>query len=611
MARRLRPQLRRTLYALGALFAVCTALLTGAFAATFPQVMAGTDTAKQGAETLLRNPQEAAHHFRQAEHEFTASLAGIQSLPEPAKVPSLIPPFSWGIRLNKAAAYLSRAGGNAAQLAESYQANPVDDTPSTLIAAHAVALDTLTAGHHATLDLLERNLNMADEELAHIPNWIPGKMGRKVAELKRQVSLASTAVPQARSLHTGWQEALGRGTVEPQTALLIFQNDTELRPSGGFMGSYAILTATNGTIRSFAFGKDIYALDQELERRELIPATPYMKTIGAWWGFRDSNVNLGLLPEIGPQIAGFYAKATDIQPRVIIFADLSILENILALTGPLPIPGSDRVVTAENASTELTHVVEKEYWEEEANREANEPKQVLNQMIPLLLERMRENPNALQALPNVIASAAQRKSLQVWSSTNELQDALNQVMPLDDVPEGDWLKIVNTNVGGKKSSRNVHQNVILEDRKRGNWRERTLTIRRTHHGTGIWPDDENRNYTEVYLPAGAEVIEQPKGKGGENLIANSKQRELGIYGYVFPGEIVPTSQWVKVGFWSTTSVAEQTEFILRYRIPNSTEFAGNFTYLKQAGARNETLNAFGYDSFVTQNLALEKRKTFW
>jgi hypothetical protein len=605
MANRTSRLYRRAMTVLFSVMILCSALLTGAFIATAPLVLQGVAQAEAGVKVLVHNPEEAAQAFTQAERTFKASLAGIRALPEPGMLPSLVPPFSWGVRLNKAAAYLSRAGGDAATIARHYHAQPSNDDPNTLIAAHAAEISKLVERDHQTLDSLQFNLEQANQELAHIPDWI---LTKELKATKRKLHAATYQLPRARALYAGWQEALGKGSVEPVTALIIFQNDTELRPSGGFMGSYAVLTATNGTIRSFTFGKDIYALDKGLEARERIAVPDHLKTIALWWGFRDSNVGAGFLPDIGTQVAKLYGKAAGTEPRVIIFTDLSILEDILKITGPIQIPGSERVATSDNASTEITHVVEREYWEEEANRQANEPKQVINQMIPLVIQQLRGSSSAVSELPALISRATQRKSLQIWSSNDQLNLALDQIMPSDNALSGDWIKIVNNNLGGKKSSRNVHQEVVLEEQVKKNWLERTVKISRTHLGTGVWPDYENHNYTEIYLPAGAEVVESPLGKGGETLLPLAKQREWNLIGHVHDGEILPTQRWVRVGFWTTTSVAERTDFTLRYRLPRTEEFAGPFTYLKQAGARHETLEAFGYDALVEGNVVLEKRR---
>lgn len=606
---RLRRSLRRTLFALLGAVVLTSALLVGALAASAPRLLSGGEHARTGAGLLFSNPREAAEEFQQAHRQFRASWAGIGALPEPARFPSLIPPFSWYIRLNKAAVYLGQAGEDAAALASSYPASTDSDDPAALLGAHSAALATLRSEQAARFTSLTRNLELASTELDRVPRWIlPGKH-RELAALKDQVRLATTSLPRALGLLAG-VEATFTGT-EPQTALIIFQNHGELRPSGGFMGSYAVVTGSGGRIRDFQFGDDIYRIDRALEANQLIPAPPYLQTITPWWGFRDSNIGQGFLQEIGPQVADFYELATGVRPVSILFTDLSILEDALRATGPVTLPGTDTELDSELVSTALTTYVEREYWNTAENRAANSPKSVIGELIPVLLHSLRGQPAAMRQVPGIIAQASARKSLQLWTETPALAEAAAPLFPVDAPAGADWLKVVNSNIGGKKSSRNVRQVVTMTEKRRHGWRERAVTITRTHEGSGVWPDDENRNYTELYLPPEAEVLERPEGKGGEQLLPEWKQAELGILGTRWPGETKREERWVRVGFWSTTSVAEQTEFTVQYRVPDTAEFRGPFTYLKQAGAEHETLRAFGYDGSVTRNLVLEKKRWFW
>lgn len=603
-------RLLRALIWIGLLILVSSALVIGGIVASAPHLLKGTTTARQGLTNLIHDPKAAASDFRAAENELTASYMGIRGLPEPTLLPTFIPPFSWVIRLNKASVYLSRAGSAAATLAEAYPAPLTTTDPGLMLAYHHAALNQLMDSHNADIKNLEENLQFADQELQHIPNWVFWLQGKNGSQLRNGVHELATTLPTAREFLANLRLALGAGTADPITSLIIFQNNAELRPSGGFMGSYAVVTASGGTIRSFQFGKDIYAIDRDLTAKEKIPTPPILRTIAPWWGFRDSNIGEGFLPDLGPQVASFYQKATGKNPQVILFLDLSVFEDVLRLTGPLPIPGTDRVATAETVATELSAAVEQDYWKLEANRQANQPKQAIGDLIPKVLEAMVKVPAS--ELPGLLRNGIARKSIQLWSANEKLEHFVQDHMPTDLPTQGDWLKIVNTNLGGQKSSRNIVQQVSIRERGLGTMRERTITIKRTHTGTGTWPDGENHNYLEVYLPPEARDIEAPTGKGGDILLPPQFQEGTGLDFDRWPGEVLKTDQWVRVGFWATTSIAEQTEFTLVYRVPNTAAFrGGEFRYLKQAGAVKESLQAFGFDGTVNTNVTLEKPFVFW
>jgi len=75
-----------------------------------------------------------------------------------------------------------------------------------------------------------------------------------------------------------------------QRYLLLFQNNSELRPTGGFIGTYGILEIANGQIKEF-FVDDIYHLDSQVINKlnNQIPA-PLEKYLNVKeWYMRDCN----------------------------------------------------------------------------------------------------------------------------------------------------------------------------------------------------------------------------------------------------------------------------------------------------------------------------------
>lgn len=609
---RLRRPIRRTFWIIGALLVMAMAMLIGALAATTPRLLQGANEALTGAQQLLGDPQGASTKFTQSGQDFGASLAAIRSLPEPAQFPSFIPPFSWYIHLNKAAVYLSRAGADAAELAKSYPVVQTNNDPSALLAAHSAALGQLLANHSDTVNALTTELQRADAELQHVPSIALATKYKELSSLKNQVHILAGGLPNAVQFVTALRHALGEGASDPRTALVLFQNDSELRPSGGFIGSYAVITASSGNIRSFQFGKDIYALDKGYAAANpFTQPPPELLTVTPNWGFRDSNVGAGFLPDLGSQIADFYGKESGNRPNVILLTDLSVLEDVLKLTGPLTLPVTGQNIDSNSVSTVLTTYIDKDYFTDDANKVANAPKSIIGELIPILLDKLRSTPGAIKGIPNVIAKATQRKSLQLWTSDESLTAAAAPLFPADSPPLGDWLKIVNTNLGGKKSSRNIDQKVTITEQVKDGWRNRSVTITRTHNGTGVWPDDENRNYMEVYMPVQAEVLTRPDAKGGESILPSALQKQFNLSTAIYGGELKHADTFTRLGFWATTSVAEQTVFTFTYRVPDAAGYKDTFTYLKQAGARNEHLDAFGFTGDVTGNLTLEKKHAIW
>lgn len=78
------------------------------------------------------------------------------------------------------------------------------------------------------------------------------------------------------------------GFAEPKTFLLLFQNNSELRPTGGFIGSFGWLTFNKGRLVEFKT-EDIYTADGQL-KGYVPPPEPLKKYLAQEnWYLRDSN----------------------------------------------------------------------------------------------------------------------------------------------------------------------------------------------------------------------------------------------------------------------------------------------------------------------------------
>jgi len=128
--------------------------------------------------------------------------------------------------------------------------------------------------------------------------------------------------------------------------ITIFQNDGELRPTGGFMTAYGVLRVDKGRIRAEK-SDDIYSLDKKLNSR-LKPPDPIAKYllsadlktgIVPYYYIRDMNFS----PDFKDSMSLFltnYDKIKD-EPKVdgVIAMDTKVLTDLLEVLGPINVPG--------------------------------------------------------------------------------------------------------------------------------------------------------------------------------------------------------------------------------------------------------------------------------
>ncbi|HUD09906.1 MAG TPA: DUF4012 domain-containing protein [Patescibacteria group bacterium] len=141
-----------------------------------------------------------------------------------------------------------------------------------------------------------------------------------------------------------WPEALGfQGT---KNYLILFQNNMELRPGGGFIGSYALATLNRGKIVSFKI-YDVYDADGQLKGHiePPFPIRRYLPSIH--WYLRDSNFNVDFSKGA---VASAVFLNTEMQQTVdgVIGVDLSFIKNLLTVIGPVNVPDYNQTVNADN-----------------------------------------------------------------------------------------------------------------------------------------------------------------------------------------------------------------------------------------------------------------------
>ncbi|MCL4415910.1 MAG: DUF4012 domain-containing protein, partial [Actinobacteria bacterium] len=117
------------------------------------------------------------------------------------------------------------------------------------------------------LDKVEGNLIKASELVKDIDtNKYPDKVGGK--KLKTNLKIAKNFIMGAAVAVKDGKEALklapqALGVGSSKNYLLLFQNDKEIRATGGFMTAFATLTLNNGQVQSTT-SDDIYRLDEKL-----------------------------------------------------------------------------------------------------------------------------------------------------------------------------------------------------------------------------------------------------------------------------------------------------------------------------------------------------------
>ncbi|MDP3940710.1 MAG: DUF4012 domain-containing protein [bacterium] len=142
--------------------------------------------------------------------------------------------------------------------------------------------------------------------------------------------------------------------------LLLFQNNNELRPGGGFIGSYAVVSVKDGRVGPLKV-HDVYDADGQL-KGHVEPPEALRKYLGVThWYLRDSNFSPDF-PSSAGTAAFFLQLETGEKVDGVIAIDTSFLKGMVHALGPLRLPNSAIVVNDENVTSFLQDTIQKEFF---------------------------------------------------------------------------------------------------------------------------------------------------------------------------------------------------------------------------------------------------------
>lgn len=290
--------------------------------------------------------------------------------------------------------------------------------------------------------------------------------------------------------------------------LIVFQNNYELRPTGGFIGSFAIVDMQKGKVMNIEVppggSYDVQGqLDVYVE-----PPLP-LQLANPRWEFQDGN----WFPDFAAsaqKLAWFYQHSRGTTVDGVIAVNASVLERVLRVVGPIANEEHQVYATAENVLSTLQQKVE-----DDDMRESNTPKAVVGSVLSQLLTTVQSvPPERLLALLTELNDGLTEREIQVYFADKNAENEARAFgwtgEIIDTTEHQDYAYVVNTNIGGEKSDAKMqqrieHQAVVEPD---GSIID-TVMVSRTHTGQkgeelyGV----DNIDYLRVYVPEGAELID--------------------------------------------------------------------------------------------------------
>ena len=290
--------------------------------------------------------------------------------------------------------------------------------------------------------------------------------------------------------------------------LILFQNNMELRPGGGFIGSYGLLALDKGKIIEFSI-HDVYDADGQL-KGHVEPPYPLRRYLpSAHWYLRDSNFDVDFVKGASAS-ALFLNLETGKKADGVIGIDISFVKNILSFIGQVYVSDYKETVNSDNLFQITQTHAEKGFFPGSTQK-----KDFLRSLFKAIEENVSSKKNIPYfALARSIEKGITQKHLLFAFANPGIQDiftvnnysgALWDNRIEEKASINDFLGVSEANLGVNKANffieRKISQNMNI-DGKGNVLGEATVFYK---NNSVAWPGGDYKNYLRIILPLGSEL----------------------------------------------------------------------------------------------------------
>lgn len=376
--------------------------------------------------------------------------------------------------------------------------------------------------------------SLTEIQSVHSFEWISG-LSTRVKELTEKVTSGQKTLAAASPLTRLLPTMLGYP--KASSYLFVLQNSDELRPTGGFIGTYGIIQTKDGDITRFDT-HDVYHLDMPVKDKVTVtPPEPIKKYLVDKWYLRDANWSPDF-PTTAEKILWFYNLENSAQPKPdpvkdfdgVIGITPEIITELMKLTGPISLEGE--TYTAENFVDLLQYKVEKDFirlgvpsWHR---------KETVGQIAGILKQRLLDLPlDRWPELIRLVGDNMARKNVLLYSKNPELASVIKNEGWNGELKSywGDYVMVVDANLAALKTDsvmkRRIDYNVRQD--KSGDLMA-TVTLSYSHEGNPSWKISRYQSFTRVYVPAGSTLI-KTTGLNAGSVVSGDESGRTYFGGY--------------------------------------------------------------------------------
>ncbi|MCX6811559.1 MAG: DUF4012 domain-containing protein, partial [Candidatus Berkelbacteria bacterium] len=388
------------------------------------------------------------------------------------------------------------------------------------------------------------------------------------------------------------------GTNGDNNYLILFLNNAEMRPGGGFPGNYGIISFQDNQYKGINID-NIYNLDR-LERSEIdkiwkdaangtdprieagLPTNLYLPkpvdevTDRKSWLMFSSNWNLDFRNNAQREIylyKNFYHQ--DDVNGVIAFTPNTV-EEILGIVGPIKMDDYGVEINKDNFRPVMEFKIELDNPYKREQRYDINPKQILSDFGPKLMDKISKADLGQKIkIFEAVLNGTKKKEILFYHNDPKVESVISEFAAAGEIknPDGDFLGIVQSNINAMKNGRIIDTRASLKSEVNSlgfAMDELSLTIINNESSPGYMHGREE-SYYEILVPLGSRV------------------REAKLEGKDFIGEIdyFEEAGHTILGFRIGLDPGEAKNVMIKYQAPISgyTDHGYSLDVFKQAGAK--------------------------
>lgn len=391
------------------------------------------------------------------------------------------------------------------------------------------------------IEKIKINLANIQEELNIIAQKIPIS-NNYFESIKKQLLELADSLQKAKKVINYFQDVITEK--KPKKYVIFFANNMELRPGGGFIGSFGIFEIGNYNISNIKV-YDIYDADGQLTAH-LDPPKPIAKYLSVpHWFFRDSNFS--------PDFFTNYQKALFFLEKEMKMTDFSggilftttAVENILYAFNDLYLPDLKEYINAKNFYLKTQFYVEKNFFPGSIQKKT---------FLSSLVRQLQNNFNTVnvKTLFSQIKKSLDEKQITVFLEDQNLQSFFDSsfwsgrvIDPKCTLSENcitDYVFPYDANVGANKANFFINRFVNLKVNidSQGKITHFLSLQYKNESPAEVFPTGYYRNYFQILLPLNSTLNQITKdGVLVEDIDQIDDQYKLiGFFFELAPGKTV-------------------------------------------------------------------------